>query len=540
VLTPTRPHGIVAPGTDGRVGDLLVRTAGEHGGDPAVVDGDRTLTYGELLDRARSFAAGLREGGFDRGDVALLQLPNWWETVVAAWGTWLAGGVVLPVVAIYRRHELSFVVRQARPRVVVAPEQHRGHRHAALLREVVAETGVPARVVTVRGAAPSADSFEALADRVADRVADRAADLPADGPAAGPDDVALVLYTSGTTAAPKGVLHTHRTLLAEVAAMRSHCTLDRSDTVFMPSPLTHITGLSYGVILPVALGSASVLLDRWDPDAACDTVERHGCRFTVSATPFLRGLTEAYAGRGARSSLRIFVCGGADIPPDLVVAAQRTLATSVLRTYGSSEMPTLAMVPADVGAGLPDAEGPVMTGDAMTLRASEDGTQELLARGPELFVGYLDATLNASAFTDDGWFRTGDTATIADGTLRVVGRIKDIINRGGEKFSAAEVEWALLSHPDVEEVAVVGFPDPVLGERACAFVVPRGGAEPDVDTLRTHLVAHGLAVQKAPERVVVVDALPRTASGKVQKFLLRGRIGVQPPPELRSVSEGGS
>lgn len=531
MLTPTRPHGIAAPGTDGRVGDLLVDAARSRREAVAVVDGDHLVTYAELHHRARAFAAGLRARGLGPGDVVLLQLPNWWESVVAAWGTWLAGGVVLPVVAIYRRHELSFVVRQARPRVVVAPEWHRGHGHAAVLREVVAETEVPALVVPVRGPGRDPDAFEAM-------VAGEAGD-EVDGPATGPDDVALVLYTSGTTADPKGVLHSHRTLLAELRAVREHCALGPDDDVFMPSPLTHVTGLSYGVLLPAALGTASVLLDRWDPAAAAETIERHGCRFTVSATPFLRGLTEAYAARRTASSLRTFVCGGADIPPELVVEAQRVLGCRVLRTYGSSELPTLAMVPRERGADVPDAEGPVMAGDEMALRDTGGGVPELLARGPELFVGYLDPALNAEAFTEDGWFRTGDTATIRGGTLRIVGRIKDIINRGGEKYSAAEVERMLLSHPEVEEAAIVGFPDPDLGERACAFVVPRDGAAPGVAALRKHLVAHGLAVQKAPERVVIIDALPRTSSGKVQKFLLRGRIGVQPPPALRSESEGG-
>lgn len=530
MLTATRPHGIVAPGTDGILGELLLGAARRSGGDVAVVDGDHVATYDELLARARAVAAGLRERGFGPGDVALLQLPNWWETVVAAWGTWLAGGVVLPVVSIYRRHELSFVVRQARPRVVMAPAEHRGHGHAALLREVLAETGVSATLVTVRGSAGDADSFERLL----------AEPGPVEPGPLGPDDVALVLYTSGTTADPKGVLHTHRTLLAELQAMAVHCALTADDCVFMPSPLTHVTGLSYGVLLPAALGSASVLLDRWDPVTAVDLVERRACRFTVSATPFLRGLTEEYLRRGVSSALRTFVCGGADIPPELVVEAQRTLDCRVLRTYGSSEMPTVAMVPLDRGADLADAEGPVMTGGEMTLRDSEPGVPELLVRGPELFVGYLDPALNDAAFTEDDWFRTGDTAAIRGGTLRVVGRIKDIINRGGEKYSAAEVEFALLDHPDVEEVAIVGYPDAELGERACAYVVPRNGATPDVASLREHVVRHGLALQKAPERVVVVDALPRTASGKVQKFLLRGRIGVQPPPELRSESEGGS
>jgi cyclohexanecarboxylate-CoA ligase len=300
----------------------------------------------------------------------------------------------------------------------------------------------------------------------------------------------------------------------------------------MASPLSHITGLSYGILLPVDLGGAVVLQERWDAHRAAALIEQTGCTFTVSATPFLRGLADAYAGRGG-SSLRSFVCGGADIPAALVREASRVMGTRVLRTYGSTELPTATMADPDAD---PDAaagsDGVAMGGNEVTTRPDASGSPELLVRGPELFLGYLDGRLNGEAFTPDGWFRTGDLAEIgAGGAVRIVGRIKDVINRGGEKFSAAEIEAVLLTHPDIADVAVVAYPDPVLVERACAFVVPRPGVRaPGVDELRSVVVGAGLAVQKSPERVLEVSELPRTASGKVQRYLLRDRVRREPGP----------
>jgi cyclohexanecarboxylate-CoA ligase len=314
-------------------------------------------------------------------------------------------------------------------------------------------------------------------------------------------------------------------LLAEARDVASWCRLGPADRVFMPSPLSHITGLSYGIVLPAEVGCGVVLQDRWEPGAAADLVEATGCTFTVSATPFLRGLAEAYAGRGP-SSLRVFVCGGADIPAELVRRAHHVMGTRVVRTYGSTELPTSSM--ADPFGDLDAAatgEGKAMGGNEMVLRDDGDSRPELLVRGPELFLGYLDPELNAAAFTGDGYFRTGDEARIdADATLHITGRIKDIINRGGEKFSVAEVESRLLEHPAVRDVAVVSYPDPLLVERACAYVVPAPGCAPTLGELREHLVAAGLAVQKAPERLVLVAELPRTASGKVQRYLLREEL----------------
>ncbi|CAN5541809.1 N/A [soil metagenome] len=488
----------------------LLRAAADAQPDqPAVIDGDTELSYRELLAAAGRLANGLSGLGVRPGDRVLTQLPNWWETTVVSWAVFLAGAVLVPVVPIYRSRELAFIIEQVQPRAVFAPSTYRGYQHAAELRGQVG--AIP--VLDVRGDA-GPGSFEQLLVAGADP-------LPATEPE--PSDIAVVLYTSGTTSQAKGALHSHQTLLAEIRDLARWCRLSSADRVFMPSPLSHITGLSYGVLLPVELSCAVVLQDRWDPDEAVRLVERHRCTFTVSSTPFLRGLAAAY---DRPSSLGTFVCGGADIPADLVRQAHRNMGTRVVRTYGSTELPTSSM--GDPFGDLDraaDGEGRAMGANELTVRAHADGVPELLVRGPELFLGYLDASLNDAAFTSAGWFRTGDQATLdPDGTVHITGRIKDIVNRGGEKYSVAEVEALLLRHPAVADVAIVGYPDPVLVERACAFVVAQPGTAPSLEDLREHLVAGGTAVQKAPEMLIILDELPRTASGKIQRFRLRDQV----------------
>lgn len=522
MLTATRPHALDYELPDDTFVDCLRRAVTERGGATAVIEGNVSLTFSELATAAAGVAALLRERGVRPGDRVVTQLPNWWESVAVSWGVFLAGAVLVPIVPIYRTREMRFILDQVRPRAVIAPARFRSYPHAAELRTAISSLGIDATVVSVRGDTPGAESLDEALDAAGDAALE-AGPAPLDA-VSRPDDIAVVLYTSGTTSRPKGALHSHQTLLAEARDVAAWCRLDGGDRVFMASPLSHITGLSYGIVLPVDLGCAVVLQDRWDAQAAVELIEASGCSFTVSATPFLRGLAEAYDGRGP-SRLRVFVCGGADIPAELVRRAHRVLGTRVVRTYGSTELPTSSMADpfgdldaAATGEGRPTGRNEVVVRD-------EGDGPELLVRGPELFLGYHDAELNTAAFTADGYFRTGDQARVdADGTVHITGRIKDIINRGGEKFSVAEVEALLLGHPSVRDVAVVSYPDPVLVERACAYVVPAPGCAPTLEALREHLLAAGLAVQKAPERLLIVAELPRTASGKVQRFVLRDQL----------------
>lgn len=501
--------------------DLLTAAATEHPDAVAIWDDQVRLSYSSLHMMAKGFAATLQHGGFHAGDALVMQLPNWWEAVVVAWGTFLADGVLVPVVPIYRERELGFILDQVGPAVVVCPAEHRGFRHGDMVSRLMESSEPASRLITVRDAGGETDELmSSLGTAPAPLAAsNRRSDLS-------DDRAVLVLYTSGTTADPKGVIHTHATIRAEVDEVARWCGLSGSDErVFMASPLSHITGLSYGIFLPAALGCTVVLQSIWDPAAAVDLIEESVSTFTVSATPFLRGLCEEYKRRSLKSALKTFVCGGADIPQTLVTTAQEVMGTRVLRTYGSTELPTATMTDPTLGT-TPADEGRPMGGIEIRISPDEDGTPELCVRGPELFRGYLDASLNASCFTADGFFRTGDMAIVDDeGCMRVVGRLKDIINRGGEKFSVLEIESVLLEMADVADVAVVAYPDPVLVERACAVVVPDPKRQaPTLAEMRRHIVASGLAIQKAPEMVVAVEALPRTPAGKVKRFELRSMV----------------
>ncbi|MDL5159700.1 AMP-binding protein [Actinomycetospora termitidis] len=494
------------------IDEHLAAAAGEAPDAVAVVDRGRTWTYGELDDAVDRFAAALRRRGVARGDVVSWLLPNWAEAIITHLATIRLGAVSNPIIPIYRHRETAFILRQAGSRVVVIPQLFRGFDYPAMIDEIRPDAPALAHVVVV-GDDLRGDHvrFEDLLEE------DRA--VPTDEERSA-GDIALLLYTSGTTSAPKGVLHSHHTLEHENRSIIDFFSLSAADVVFMPSPVGHIIGVLYGMQLPFMLRTSVVLLDVWEPGTALELIERHGCSFVVAATPFLHGLVHhpSLADRDVRA-LRTFACGGADVPPTLIRAATSALGCTVSRGYGSTEYPTATACnetdPLDRRAG---TDGRAI-GQART-RIAPDG--ELQVRGPELFLGYLDASLNVEAFTDDGWFRTGDLAHIDDqGYVEITGRQKDIIIRGGENISAKEIEDELAEHPDVADVAVVSSPDPVLVERVCAVVVPRAGADITLTTVVDWLTARRLARQKLPESLLLTDELPRNASGKVQKFLLR-------------------
>jgi cyclohexanecarboxylate-CoA ligase len=488
----------------------------------AVVDGAVRLTYAELAARAEACARGLRAHGVGPGDVLTMQLPNWWEAAVVYQAAMLAGCVLNPVVPIYRERELSFIEAQCRPSAVVVPHEFRGFDFASMHGDIAAQLDEHPSIVVVRPQGPlpaGAISFDDVVEHGRDG---EPPTLRGDA-----DDICLLLYTSGTTADPKGVLHSHRTIAYEVDSIIELCELERDDHIFMPSPVTHITGYLYGLVMPAVTGASAVFQDVWDPAVAADLVEAHQCRFTVGATPFLHGLVEEHEKRGTRCALRSFLCGGADVPPPLIRQAAAALGGHMTRVYGSSEFPTATCGrPHDSFDITAETDGvPIGPVECRLDDVDEHGVGELLLRGPDLFLGYLDPALNDASFTADGFFRTGDLAHIAgSGAVTICGRKKDIIVRGGENISAKEVEDLLFEHPGVREVAVVAMPDPVLVERACAFVVPEPGATITLASLVAHLEQHRLARQKLPERIEVVDELPKTASGKVQKFVLRAHI----------------
>jgi cyclohexanecarboxylate-CoA ligase len=490
----------------------------------AVVDGLVRLTYAELERSVQSVAATLAALDVTRGEVVSWQLPNWYETVVLHHAVLRLGAVSNPIVPIYRQREVGYILTQAESRVVVVPETFRGFDYAAMIAQLRPDLPALQHVVIARSTGAAPLSFDHLLSGDPGGLAQvpRAA-----------DDPILLMFTSGTTADPKGVLHTHNTLDYENRSIIDVYGLNRDDVVFMPSPVTHITGLLCGLQLPAMLGTRVVLQDIWEPTAALRLIDAERCSFAVAATPFLHGLVHhPELASFDVTSLRVFACGGADVPPALIRQASDQLGCIATRVYGSTEFPTLSTSAPHATEDERAGTDGLAIGAAKYRIVDEAGTDvapgdngELLVQGPELFPRYLRDSDNDAAFTADGWFRTGDLASAdAQHYVSIRGRKKDIVLRGGENISVTELENLLFEHPAVREVAVVAMPDPVLVERACAFVVPTPGAAPSLEDLVEFLLGRQLAKQKCPERLELVGELPKTQSGKIQKYRLRELI----------------
>lgn len=494
-------------------------------------DGCESLTVGDAAERARSLAGGLASLGIRRGDVVSFQLPNWVEAGVVFFATSLLGGILNPITPIYRRREVEFILGQSGAPVVFVPESHDGFDYRSMMERALDSGNLPdlKTVVTVRSEPepePNSpvETYESLVDESPSVSPGRDLD---------PNDPALLLYTSGTTGQPKGVLHTHNTILHENDTIIDLYELTGDDRIFMPAPVTHITGLRFGILLAPMIEGSTVFLDDWDPEQALKIIEREKLTFTVGATPFLKGLLESpdFDDRDTRS-LRVFACGGADIPPELIERANRETPWEVIRVYGSTEFPTATSSkledPPDRKArtdGLAIGAVKVKIVDSRGREQPAGEPGEILLKGPERFLGYLKPSLNRDAFTEDDWYRSGDLGRVDEhGYLEVIGRKKDIIVRGGENISPKEVEDLLYEHPAVQECAIVPMPDEEMGEKGCAYVVTVPGDEISFPEMVNHLEGCEIARQKLPERLEIIEELPKTASGKVQKYKLRDRI----------------
>ncbi|MCX2931661.1 AMP-binding protein [Mycobacterium sp. CVI_P3] len=497
---------------------FLDQAAALHPERSAVKAAGDDISYHALRSAVASMAAILRGRWVNRHDVVTILLPNWLETVVAIHAASWAGCVVNPVVTTYRRAEVSFILEQSKSRAVFIPHVFRGFDFVEMLSEILAGMSDPPTVIVVRPQGELPDGFVSF-----DEIHGTGDGMD---PCGDPSDICLLLYTSGTTSLPKGVLHNHQTITWEMRSIVEKFGLGDEDAIFMASPVGHLTGIVYGVYLPTLLGQSVTLLDIWDPVAAVDLIERDGCRVSLGATPFLHGLSGEYRTRDSSSSLRLFLCGGADMPADLIVEASQQLGALVTRTYGSSEMPTYSISgPESTLEERSTTDGTPLSPASGRLLDERDGIGELAVRGPELFLGYLDPTLNESAFTGDGYFKTGDLVSVDDsGAITVRGRVKDIIIRGGENISALEVENHLRQHAAIEDAAVVGYPDDKMGERVAAFLVLAEGVSKTDLEIGGYLRTRGLAAHKWPEKLRIVGELPHTASGKVHKQLLRQRL----------------
>ena len=478
-----------------------------------VRDDRYTLTAADLLDQASALAHSLGRR-MPVGSVVSFAVPNWHEAAVIYLGATLAGMIVNPILPSLRDRELAFILADADSRAIFIPQNFGGHDYAAMLERVVTGLPDPPDVVVVRGQSSSHTAFGSFGDLLAE---------PGCGPLPNldPSDTRIILYTSGTTGRPKGVLHSHNSLRALITQLGRSWRIDPGDTFLVPSPIAHIGGSIYAFECPLLLGTQAVLMQRWDPDAAVALMLEHRCTHMAGATPFLNGLLAAAQRAGTRlPDLKVFICGGASVPPTLIRHATEYFdKAAVSRVYGSTEVPVTTVGSLDDVDRAADTDGRPGIAEVVIV----DG--EIRARGPQMLTGYLHAQDNIDAFDDAGYFRTGDLGEItSDGHLVVTGRAKDIIIRNGENISPKEVEDVLLTHPGIDEIAIVGIPDPRTGERACAVIVVSGGVGPEVAELHEFLVAHGVAKFKVPEQVRHVDALPKNDAGKVLKHVLKAEL----------------
>jgi acyl-CoA synthetase (AMP-forming)/AMP-acid ligase II len=492
-----------------------------------LVDGDVRLTCGELHEQATALALTLM-ARMPAGSVVSFMLPNWHEAAVIYMAATLAGMVVNPILPSLRDRELQFILSDADSRAIFVPSTFGNHDYAAMLDRVTSEMTSPPEVVVLRGDERSLPLEKSPVFRAVRNVRGHTpysslfgAEAAAMLPVLNPESVRMVLYTSGTTGRPKGVLHTHNSIHALIRQLGEHWLVADGDRFLAPSPIAHIGGSIYAFECPLLLGTTAVLMERWDPDGAVALMLDEHCTHMAGATPFLEGLLAAAERAGTRlPDLKVFICGGASVPPSLIRrAAEYFDNAAVTRVYGSTEVPVTTVGSLHDVDHAADTDGRAGIAD---IKLVED---EIRARGPQMLVGYLHPEDETASFDDEGYFRTGDLGRwVDDGYLVVTGRAKDIIIRHGENISPKEVEDILIGHPSIAEIAVVGVPDERTGELACAVIVASGQGAPDLADLAELLMREGVAKFKIPEEIVVWDALPKNDAGKILKHQIRATL----------------
>ena len=485
-------------------------------------------SFVELERASIRVAAALTAMGIKSGDVVSLQLPNRWEFIALYVACTRVGAICNPLLPIYRSRELRFILAQAESSVMFIPQSFHDVDYAEMIAGLRPELPNLREVIALDGS-----SSGPLEKMFADGPLDPAeTETCAKLLRPHPNDLTELLYTSGTTGQPKGVMHTHNTLYSLIVEYIRALDLSGDDVVLQSAPVSHQAGLLHGVLMPIMLGSTVVLQDLWDPDMAVRLIEQHAATHIHAATPFLADLADSAAvDVHDVSSLRTFVCAGAPIPRALVRRAVDRLDIDVIASWGMTEVGTATCTrrkdpPERIfgtdGGPLNGVEFRVVDDDGKPLPYGTDG--RLHVRGMSLHVGYLKRP-DLDVIDEGGWFDTGDVARMnADGYIRITGRIKDLIIRGGQNIPIVEIEEQLLRHPAVKEVAIVGIPDLRLGERACAFIVLKPSQEFTFTDMVCFLKDVGTATPFLPERLEIVSEMPRTASGKLQKFLLREMV----------------
>ena len=513
--------------------DCLVRAIEAAPDKPALVayradrEQTRRFSYREYGDLVARCAASLRGLGVGPGDIVAVQLPNWWEFVVVSLAANRIGAVVNPLMPIFREREMGYMLSFAAAKVLVVPKLFRGFDHAAMAYALKADGAQLQQVIVVDGVGD--DSFE----RVLLSGSARVEATPAQ-PLLDPGAMAVVMFTSGTTGSPKGVMHTTNTLLACNRALAGRFGLVTDDVLLACSPLGHMTGYAAMMLLGISLGATIVLQDLWEAKRGVQIMADEGVTFSAASTPFLADIVETVAAGAPRPpQLRNFLCAGAPIPPVLIDRAAHELGLKVCSLWGMTESlsstltePSRALEKSSKtdGRALEGVDVKVVDFDGKPLPAGQTG--RLLVRGAQMFLGYYKRP-DIETFDADGWFDSGDLAYADDeGYIRINGRTKDVLIRGGENVPVVEIEALLYKHPAVVGAALVGYPDARLGERGCAFVVLRPGMNLTLVDVQAWMAECKVAKQYWPERVEILPDLPRTPSGKVQKFKLREAIAV--------------
>jgi acyl-CoA synthetase (AMP-forming)/AMP-acid ligase II len=485
----------------------------------ASADRPGTLRLDVLIRRARTVAGGLAQAGVKHRDRVAVQVPNWEEAAIAYVAVAMLGAVIVPIVHIYGSSDTDWILRDARPAAFIGVASWGEIDHAERVGSMPGLEGV-ATFLIGQGRPRGTKAWEEL---------EAGPEWRGTG-AAKADDPAVLIYTSGTTGTPKCVVHSHNSIRAELATMPSPPLGVGVTVALQPWPAGHIGGLT-AMLGPLVHGIDTILIDRWDTDQVLDLlVSEHVTAMSGVPATLLR-LLDRTRGSGLNLPLRI-TTGGAGVPAALIEQCEAA-GWKASRCYGSSEHPSatggrshdgLAARAGTDGAPLGGTQVRVVDEGGRQLPHGADGEIQLV--GPDQFLGYASAEANKSAFTDDGWYRSGDIGNVdGDGRLTVTDRISDIVNRGGEKISSAEVENVLLRLAGVAEVAVVASPDLILGERVCAVIrLSPGAPPPSIEDLGRHFRIAGVARQKTPERIVIVDDFPRTASGKIRKADLRARF----------------
>ena len=521
---------------DDSLGALLSAGLHDAADHPFTVHSDRMPyrgTFGDVDGLARRVAGGLRARGIGPGDAVAFQLPNWLEAAATFYAIAYLGAVVVPIVHFYGPKEVGYILRKTRVKALVTADRF-GHQDFLANLAGMRDSLTDLEWVAVVGDRTAADPRDlAFADLLAD-------DPLTDVPVVDPRAPALVAYTSGTTSDPKGVVHSHRTINAEIHQLSAMQNDRGGPAMITGAPVGHGIGMLAALLIPVFRRSEIHLIDVWDPGRVLQAMLDDDLSAGQGSTFFLTSLLDHPDYDVERHvPLLPFIGLGGSAVPAAVGERCAALGIEIARSFGSTEHPSITGCTPDAphdkrvntdGLPLPGVEIRLVDDDGKDVQVGMPG--EIWSRGPELFVGYTDAAATAAAFSADGWFMTGDIGVLDDdGYLAITDRKKDIIIRGGENVSAQEVEEILVRMPDVAEVAVVAAPDARLGEVACAFFrMQARSSGPDLAQVRAFLDDAGLARQKWPEYLRSVEEFPRTASGKVQKFVLRQQLRAEAAP----------